>query len=88
LRTSDRPKVERGVSVEMGSKMYVNSLIVSDDVHDRVLFDVNLGELIGLTVAEGGVLEVKGTYGVLRVDLAIEELELMLSSMKKNKDTK
>jgi hypothetical protein len=50
-----------------------------------VLFDVNLGELIGLTVEEGGVLEVKGAYGILRVDLAVEELEGMLSRIRKNK---
>jgi hypothetical protein len=80
--------VGRGVSVEMGSKKHVNSLIVSDDVHDHVLFDANLGELIGLIVEEGGVLEVKGVYGILRVDLAVEELEAMLVRMRKNKDPK
>ncbi len=74
--------------MEMDSKKHVRSLIVSDDVHDRVLFDVNMGELIGLTVEDGRVLEVKGTHGILRVDLAIEELEAMLSHMRKNADPK
>ncbi|HEX9913487.1 MAG TPA: hypothetical protein VGB32_01080 [Candidatus Bathyarchaeia archaeon] len=74
--------------MEMGSMRHVRSLIVSDDVHDRVLFDANIGELIGLTVEDGGVLEVKGTHGILRMDLAVKELEAMLSCMKKNADPK
>jgi len=69
--------------VEMSSKKHVRSLIVSDDVHDRVLFDVNLGELIGMTVEDGRVLEVRGEHGILRADLAVEELDAMLSRMRK-----
>ena len=88
MNASDQLMVGRGVSVEMDSKMHVNSLIVSDDIHNRVLFDANLGELVSLTVEEGGVLEIKGAYGILRVDLAVEELEAMLSLIRKNKDPK
>jgi hypothetical protein len=70
----------------MDSKRSVRSLIVSDDVHDRVLFDADIGDLVGLSLGDGGVLEVRGVMGVLRVDLSAEELETMLSSMRKNKD--
>jgi hypothetical protein len=80
--------VGRGVSVEMASKVYVKSLIVSDDVHDRVLFDANLGELIGLTIEDGGVLEVKCEHGILRADLTAEELDATLSRMRKNAESK
>jgi hypothetical protein len=68
----------------MDSKMHVNSLIVSDDVHDRVLFDANIGELISLTFEDEGVLKIKGAYGIVRVDLTLEELEAMLSQIRMN----
>lgn len=79
-------RLGRGVSVEMDSKRSVRSLIVSDDVHDRVLFDADLGELVGLSIEDGGVLEVRGLKGVLRVDLSAEELEGMLAAMHTEKN--
>jgi hypothetical protein len=44
---------ERGFSVEMASKEYVRSLIVSDESQDKVLFEGNLGELQMLEMGEG-----------------------------------
>jgi hypothetical protein len=74
-------RLGRGVSVEMNSKRSVRSLIVSDDVHDRILFDADIGDLVGLSLADGDVLEVRGVMGVLRVDLSAKELEAMLRTL-------
>jgi len=78
LGGSDEPELGRGLSIEMASKKHVKSLIVSDEVRGQVLFEANIGKLIGLSLADGRVLEVKGTNGTLRVDLTEEELEAML----------
>jgi len=68
--------------VETASKQYVKSLIVSDEVHGRVLFEAEIGDLVGLSSVDGRVLEVRGTNGTLRVDLTKEELEAMLRKVR------
>jgi hypothetical protein len=64
----------RGFSVDMKSKAHVKSISVSDEAHDRVFFEGHLGELEQVSVIEGVALEIRGSYGVLRIDLSEEEL--------------
>ena len=71
-------EMERGLSIEMISKKHVRSLIIGDETRDRVLIDVDLGKLLQLTSVDGRVLEIKGTYGTLRVDVTEDELKTML----------
>jgi hypothetical protein len=66
-------------SIEMKSKTHVRHISMSDESHDRVLFEGYLGALKELSLIEGTVLEVKGENGVLRIDLTEEELRKMLS---------
>jgi hypothetical protein len=66
----------------MASKTYVKSLIVSDELRGTVLFDAELGNLVGLSSVDGIVLEVRGVNGTLRVDLTNEELEDMLRKVR------
>ena len=61
-------------SVEMRSKSHVKSISISNEARDRVLFEGDLGDLEELGMVEGGMLEVRGTNGVLRVELRREEL--------------
>ncbi|MCX6654049.1 MAG: hypothetical protein NTY03_02885 [Candidatus Bathyarchaeota archaeon] len=79
---SDEPELGRSLSLEMVSKRYVKSLIVSDEVRGRVLFEADIGKLLGLSSVDGRVLEVRGTNGTLRVDLTEEELEAMLNKVR------
>ena len=60
--------------VEMRSKRHVKSISISDEAHDRVLFEGSLGELIELSLVEGDVLEFVGVNGVLRVAVTEEQL--------------
>ncbi|MDH5200008.1 MAG: hypothetical protein OEW93_03885 [Candidatus Bathyarchaeota archaeon] len=79
-------KLERGFSVEMLSKKHVKTISMSDETHDKVLFEGNLGELEELGMVEEVILEIKGANGILRVDLTEEELRKMISaSVKKVK---
>jgi hypothetical protein len=73
-------KVEHSFSVEMRSKRFVKSISISDETHDRVLFEGNLGELVELSLAEGDVLEFIGVNGILRIGLTEEQLRKMLVS--------
>jgi len=59
---------------------------VSNKSHDRVLFEGFLGDLLELSMVEGKVLEIKGTNGILRVDLAEEDLRKMFSRERSKKD--
>jgi hypothetical protein len=61
-------------SVEIRSKNHVKSISISNDARDRVFFEGDLGVLEELVMVEGGMLKVRGTNGVLRVELSREEL--------------
>ena len=74
----DSGKMEHSFSIEMKSKKHVRHISVSNESHDRVLFEGSLGELMDLSMVEGAVLEVKGANGVLRIDLSEDELRKML----------
>ena len=76
-------KLERGFSVEMLSKKHVKTISMSEETHDKVLFEGNLGELDELGMVEEIILEIKGANGILRVDLTEEELRKMLSASAK-----
>ena len=71
--------MEHSFSIELKSKKHVRHISVSNESRDRVLFEGSLGELQELSMVEGAVLEVKGTSGVLRIDLSEDELRKMLS---------
>ena len=58
----------------MKSKKFVKSISISDEAHERVLFEGDLGELQELSLVEGDVLEFLGVNGVLRIGLTEEQL--------------
>jgi len=66
--------LEHTFTVEMRSKRDVKSISISDEAHDRVLFEGSLGELLELSLVEGDVLEFVGVNGVLRVAVTEEQL--------------
>ena len=77
--------MEHSFSIELTSKKHVRHISVSNESHNRVLFEGFLGELEELALVEGAVLEVKGANGVLRIDLSEDELRKMLSQKKEAK---
>ena len=70
--------MDHSFSIEMKFKKHVRHISVSNESHDRVLFEGSLGELEELSMVEGALLEVKGANGVLRIDLSEDELRKML----------
>jgi len=78
MRCIETEILEHTFSVEMKSKKHVKSISISDEAHDRVLFEGNLGELLELSFVEGDVLEFVGVNGVLRVAVTEEQLRKAL----------
>jgi len=66
----------------MKSKQNVKNISISDEAHDRVLFEGDLGELLELSL-ESDVLELVGVNGVLRVVLTKEQLMKVLKTIAK-----
>ena len=72
----------RGLSIEMKQKNQVKNIVVSEKDQDQVLFEANLGQLIELSLIDFKVLEIKGDYGIIRVDLDLEELEKLIKDIR------
>jgi hypothetical protein len=78
--------MQHAFSIEMKSKTHVRHISMSDESHDRVLFEGYLGDLKELSLIEGTVLEVRGENGVLRIDLSEEELRNIFSKKEAPKE--
>lgn len=72
--------LEHVFSVEMKSKRYVKNISISDEAHDRVLFEGNLGKLLDASYVEGDVVELTGVNGVLRINLTYEQLQKIIKT--------
>ena len=74
------PKKEdkHAFSVELKSKEYVKRVAIPNEAGDNVLIEGFLVELEELGLVEGVMLEIKGAYGILRMDLKEEELQKIL----------
>ena len=70
---------ERGFSLELNSKEHVKRFTILNGAGSRVLVEGFLGVLQQITLVEGLMLEVKGSKGVLRMDMMEDELRRVLS---------
>jgi hypothetical protein len=66
---------EHAFSIELKNKRHVKHIFISDEAHERVLFEGSLGKLLGMSLVEGDILELVGVNGVLRISLTREQLE-------------
>jgi hypothetical protein len=71
--------LEHTFSVEIISRNDVRQVILSDPP-DSVLFEGTIGELEEIALVEDASLEIKGTKGVIRIDLTRTELGEVLGS--------
>ena len=67
-------KTSTTFSAEIKSKRYVKSISLSDETHEPVLFEGDLGPLHELSFVEGDILEFTGANGILRIDISEEQL--------------
>ena len=64
----------------MKSKKHVRSISISDEAHDRVLFEGDLGRLLEVSIIERSALEIVGKNGVLRIEIDEDVLQRVLES--------
>jgi hypothetical protein len=70
----NKTKSERSFSVELKSKAHLKNVTLTNGSSDNALIEGTLGELVEATIAEDVVLEVVGTKGTLRINLARNEI--------------
>lgn len=71
--------MEHMFSIDMKSKKFVKSLSISNDSRNSVYFEGFLGDIEELGFVNGGMLEIKGVNGILRIDLSEKELRAVLT---------
>jgi hypothetical protein len=69
-----RRKMTQTFSAVLESKNQVKNITLSDDIHQKVFFEANLGVLEKVNFTDGLVMEIVGDKGVLRIDLPVETL--------------
>jgi len=67
--------LEHAFSIELKNKRHVKHIFISDEAHERVLFEGNLGKLLDMSLVEGDILELIGVNGVLRISLTRGQLQ-------------
>ena len=76
-----RKESSHAFSVELKSKEFLRNVMISNRTGETVLVEGFLGELEEMSLVEGAMLELRGSNGVLRMDLKEEELERLLSRL-------
>ncbi|MGD6852377.1 MAG: hypothetical protein ACQCN6_10000 [Candidatus Bathyarchaeia archaeon] len=66
---------KRAFTVELKSKHNLKNLTLTNGNTDTVLFEGTIGEFVDATFTEGIVLEIIGKDGILRIDLAPDEIK-------------
>jgi len=61
-------------SVEIESKKHLSNVLISNNSRERVLIEGFLGELSEIEMIENALIQFKGAYGVLRIDVSKDEL--------------
>ncbi len=70
-------------SVEIKSKNYLKNVLISNNLHEKVLIEGFLGEFFEIKIIENALIEFNGANGVLRIDLRDDEF-LQTLFMKKD----
>lgn len=68
-----------GFSVELDDRERVKRFFILNDSGNRVLFEGFLGELKEISLVEGLMLEVRGSNGIIRMELTEDELRRALA---------
>jgi len=64
----------------MGSMKHVRNISISDQAHNRVLFDGDLGRLLEVSIIECSALEIVGENGILRIEIDEDVLQRVLDN--------
>ena len=59
---------------------HVRNISISDQAHNRVLFDGDLGRLLEVSIIECSALEIVGENGILRIEIDEDVLQRVLDN--------
>ena len=71
-------------SAVLDSKKQVKNITLTDNIHQKVFFEADIGQLEQVKFTEGLLLEVIGTKGVLRIDLPVETLRKIVEKTRQS----
>lgn len=66
-----------GFTLKLALREHIKLVSIPSGPGDRLLIQGYLGELEEITHTEGVLLEIRGSYGVLSIDLLEDELRLL-----------
>jgi len=69
-----------GFTLELTSREHIKLVSMPSGPGDHLLIQGHLGELEEITLTEGVLLEIRGSHGMLSIDLLEEELEAFLAT--------
>ncbi len=74
----DLQQTDRSFSIELTSKNQVKNISLADENNQKsTLIEGTIGSFVEASFVDDVVLEVRGTNGVLRIDLQEKELKLL-----------
>jgi hypothetical protein len=74
---------DRSFCIELKSKIYLTNIALTNASSEGVLIEGMLGELQQVRFAEGIILEVVGSNGILRIDIREDEIKKVQSKNEK-----
>jgi len=72
-------------SIELKSKEFLRNIVISNRTGETVLVEGFLGELEELNLVEDAMLELRGSNGVLRIDIKEDELRKLFNRLAHNR---
>ena len=82
---SNENKQAISFSIELTTRNQIKRVSLPDGSGDKLMVEGYLGELTEIALVEDILLKIKGTCGVLRIELSRKELENALKGKKKRR---
>jgi hypothetical protein len=80
-----RKEGNHAFSIELKSKEFLRNVMISNRTGETVLVEGFLGELEELSLVEDAMLELKGSNGILRIDVREDELTRLFNRLARNR---
>jgi len=69
-----KARLQHSFSLELEGKEHLKRFSILNDSGNRVLLEGFVGELKEISLIEGSMLEVRGSNGILRIEMTEQEL--------------
>ena len=80
-----RKEGNHAFSIELKSKEFLRNVMISNRTGETVLVEGFLGKLEELSLIESAMLELRGSNGILRIDIKEDELKKLFNRLAHNR---